>query len=324
MLVLAAVLAGCALPPPPAEPLPPDPPRSAQSRALEAHYARLEADLLARGLLRTDDGRTLGPPDAATLTETFLRLALHDEYVQRLGRLVPEQTETRLARWEVPVRLGLRFDAGVSPAQQARDRADLERYARRLSRVTGHPIGLASRAEQANFDVLIVHEDTRRAMGPELRRRLPGIGPAELRALTDMPRGTFCLVLAYGRDGSAVYGHALAVIRAEHPPLLRQLCLHEEIAQGLGLANDSPRARPSIFNDDEEFALLTAQDELLLRMLYDPRLRPGMTLAEAAPVAQLIATEIAAGITAGTSPEASPKDSPEAGPAARGGPAPPG
>jgi hypothetical protein len=44
------------------------------------------------------------------------------------------------------------------------------------------------------------------------------------------------------------------VIRAEHPDLLRLSCLHEEIAQGLGLPNDSPRARPSIFNDDEEFA----------------------------------------------------------------------
>ncbi len=40
-----------------------------------------------------------------------------------------------------------------------------------------------------------------------------------------------------------------------------------EIAQGLGLPNDSPTARPTIFNDDEEFALLTRQDEMMLRML---------------------------------------------------------
>ena len=46
----------------------------------------------------------------------------------------------------------------------------------------------------------------------------------------------------------------------------------------MGLANDSPDARPSVFNDDEEFAFLTRHDELLLKMLYDPRLRPGMVL----------------------------------------------
>ncbi|MEO0831451.1 MAG: DUF2927 domain-containing protein, partial [Pseudomonadota bacterium] len=64
------------------------------------------------------------------------------------------------------------------------------------------------------------------------------------------------------------------------------------IAQGLGLANDSPVARPSIFNDDEEFALLTTHDEFLLRMLYDNRLKAGMTETEARPIAARIAAEL--------------------------------
>ena len=85
------------------------------------------------------------------------------------------------------------------------------------------------------------------------------------------------------------------MVRAEHPDLLRLSCLHEEIAQGLGLANDSPRARPSIFNDDEEFALLTRQDELMLRMLYNPAFRPGMTEAEARPIAEALASELLGG-----------------------------
>ena len=58
------------------------------------------------------------------------------------------------------------------------------------------------------------------------------------------------------------------------------------------MANDSPRARPSIFNDDEEFALLTPHDELLLEMLYDDRFQPGMTIDEAAPIARVIAAEL--------------------------------
>ena len=73
---------------------------------------------------------------------------------------------------------------------------------------------------------------------------------------------------------------------------MRTSCIHEEIAQGLGLPNDSPTARPSIFNDDEEFALLTAHDELLLRVLYDPRLEIGMTPDEARPIVDAIATEL--------------------------------
>ena len=37
--------------------------------------------------------------------------------------------------------------------------------------------------------------------------------------------------------------------------------------------------------------LLTTHDELLLRMLYDPRLKPGMTEAQATPVTRILARE---------------------------------
>ena len=73
---------------------------------------------------------------------------------------------------------------------------------------------------------------------------------------------------------------------------MRLACLHEELAQGLGLPNDSGLNRPSIFNDDEEFALLTRQDELMLSMLYDPSLRSGMTEAEARPIVQSLARRL--------------------------------
>ena len=102
----------------------------------------------------------------------------------------------------------------------------------------------------------------------------------------------FCTVFAYSRGAVSVYSHAVALIRSELTPLLQASCIHEELAQGMGLANDSPTARPSIFNDDEEFALLTRHDELLLRILYYPRLRPGMSEAEAAPIVRRIATEL--------------------------------
>ncbi len=74
--------------------------------------------------------------------------------------------------------------------------------------------------------------------------------------------------------------------------LNREACYHEEIIQALGLHNDHPLVRPSIFNDDDEFALLTEHDERLLQMLFDPRLAPGMPAEEAMPIARQIAGEI--------------------------------
>ena len=121
---------------------------------------------------------------------------------------------------------------------------------------------------------------------------------ASLTIFDRLPRAIHCLVIAFSDlQGGYDYDQAIALIRAEHPDLLTQSCIHEEVAQGLGVGNDSPSARPSIFNDDDEFALLTTHDELLLRILYDPRLRPGMTKDEALP----IAAEIAAGLTGGPS-----------------------
>ena len=122
---------------------------------------------------------------------------------------------------------------------------------------------------------------------------MPQIDTASLNVLRTLPRAIHCLVIAFSdTPGGYSYGKAVALIRAEHPKLLMQSCIHEEVAQGLGLANDSPRARPSIFNDDDEFALLTRHDELLLEMLYDPRLRPGMTAAEAMPIVRVMAAEL--------------------------------
>jgi len=108
----------------------------------------------------------------------------------------------------------------------------------------------------------------------------------------NLPRDQLCIVVAFSEGGTASYAKAVAVIRAEHPDLLTTSCIHEELSQGLGLANDSPQARPSIFNDDEEFGLLTRHDELLLKMLYDKRFKTGMSAAEADPIAQIIASEL--------------------------------
>jgi hypothetical protein len=295
------LLAGCApeviAPPtlsPVASPRPqaPSPRTSVESEALRAYYAQVEARLLAQGLLRTDGGGPDTPFSVRDLTENFIRIALYDEYARVGGRLIARQTPSRLRRWDQPVRIGVEFGGSVPPAQRAMDQREITAYAARLSRVMGHPVSVGG---SPNFHVLILNEDERRAAGPHLERLIPGIDPLTLRTITEMPRSAFCLVFAFSRGGADTYAAAVAVIRGEHPDLLRQSCIHEEIAQGMGLANDSATARPTIFNDSEEFATLTGHDELLLRILYDPRLRPGMTEDEARPIVTRIATELLGG-----------------------------
>ncbi|SLN28035.1 hypothetical protein ROA7023_00928 [Roseisalinus antarcticus] len=266
---------------------------SAESASLAAYYRRLENDLLVRGLMRTDGGGPDTPFTDTMLARNFVQIALYDEYVSTGGQLQARTTQSRLRRWDIPVRYAAEFGPGVPTGQQAEDRANVRNYVARLARVTGHPITYDE--SNANFHVLFLTEDDRDNIAPRLRQLVPGITDSSIRAFQTRDRGTLCLVLAFSQGGSATYTRAVALIRAEHPDLLRLSCIHEELAQGLGLANDSPAARPSIFNDDEEFGLLTTHDELLLRMLYDSRLTPGMTEAEAGPIVRRMATELVGG-----------------------------
>ncbi len=264
--------------------------RSDASLALSTHYQRVQNDLVARGLLRTDGG---GPDTTFTntiLARNFVRIALFDEFIATPTGLRAQPTISRLRRWEKPVRVSVDFGATIPEDQRIQDTQNIRNYVSRLSRVSGLPMSMSD--TDPNFHVLVLNEDDRLNYADEIRALVPGIDAVSLQAVLDVPRDTLCLVLAFSRDNSPAYDQAVALIRGEHPDLMRLSCIHEEMAQGLGLANDSPQARPSIFNDDEEFGLLTTHDELLLKMLYDDRFTTGMQAAEAAPIARQIATEL--------------------------------
>lgn len=304
-LGLLAALAACGQPPslyPPLRLLPAPnltqtaAPESAASAAERDYYARTQATLLGAGLLRTDGG--LGgdaPFDARSLAETFLRLAFYDEYGREGGRLVPSEAATPLSRWAQPVRVSVEFGASVPTERQAAERVRIGSYLARLSRLTGHSVGLA--VTRANLVVYIGTIDERRALAPRLTEVLPGLDPALAADAIRMGRANFCLVYVNTDASGTLRERAMAVIPSELPDLMSLMCLQEELAQSLGLGNDSRLARPSIFNDDNEFATLTRMDELMLRMLYSPELRPGMTEAEARPVVESLARRLMEGET---------------------------
>lgn len=251
-------------------------PTSEQSAALRSYLTQVQSSQLTQGLLRRDGGGPDTPFTANMLARNFEQIVFFNEYNSTGVRTgVPGE----LRRWQVPVRIGIEFGASVPPSQRMRDRMDVTRYANRLARATGHPVSVSN---NPNFLVYFVNEDERADTITRTAPRLPGVSAANLGAVRNLPDDAYCAVAAYATGSNrSVYTAAVAVIRAENPDLLRLSCIHEELAQGLGLANDSPNARPSIFNDDDEFALLTDHDEALLGMLYDPNLQPGLSLAEA-------------------------------------------
>jgi Protein of unknown function (DUF2927) len=231
-------------------------------------FESYQSEMQMRGFLRTERD----PPDVAysnaRLVENFRRIAFftypNDE----------RHVAKPLTKWHGPIRyavIGTDLDADQVDALMAR-----------LSALTGLPI-IPVGEDEANFVVLLLDDRERR-----LAKR--AFADVESRAFFDSFVSAIfdCGALADWSDDDPEITRALVYLHGDLQGLYRRLCFHEEISQSLGLFNDDPTVRPSIFNDDDEFALLTTHDEYLLRILYDPRLRSGMTPEEAMPVVERI------------------------------------
>ena len=88
---------------------------------------------------------------------------------------------------------------------------------------------------------------------------------------------------------------AMIVINAERQFGKTEHCLLEELSQSLGLPNDSPLVTPSIFSTRDRLTKLSFIDKVLIRTLYDPRLKVGTPKALALRQVRAIINELAGG-----------------------------
>ena len=253
----------------------------------------------ADGRMRPDRDPADAPVTARTLTESFQRVAFSFEDAP-FGFNLPEANERlyMIRKWTKPI--VYRIDG--PPELRARVDSRVDGFMQKLSGITGHRLiryeagqDPTGQGPESNLGILYGDED----YFLYLARGLINAGPP-VRNLLHRWRTAFSpcggsVRRDAGADGQSETGEilsAIIVIRHELPEDLLESCIEEELAQSMGLFNDDEQVRPSMFNDDQEFALLTRHDELLLRILYDPRLRPGMPMVEAMPVVREIAAEL--------------------------------
>lgn len=260
--------------------------------ALELLYAQTAYSIREQGGLRTERAPADAPLSVDMLARNFEEIAFFTEFARKGGGKLKGSREIRLTRWAEPVRVGVIFGESVPQAQRKEDLKNIEDLLGRYRKLTGLDIRYIPSGD-VNFIILVLERLEQQALASAILDE--GEFPAALaRDLWDSRPSLLCSASLFGpnekNDGIAV---AVALIKAEHRGLMRTSCFHEEMTQALGLLNDSDNVRPSIFNDDEEFALLTLHDEILLRMLYDPRLTEGMSLEQARPMLRQIATDAA-------------------------------
>lgn len=270
-VILIAVLSGMAL-------------SGCMSRPDRSYFSNYESMLRQDGLLRTETAPADAPYTHADVARNFERIALRDEANASVAGSDSNSVPTALRRWEG----SLRYRIDGSAANGA-DRTEIARLMGRIAALTG--LEITESADDPNFRILLVAPIDHERIGADLARTSPRFAMAFKYWQTNAR--VVCIAdREYDAANGDVVARAIAVIGSETTGLLRRSCLHEEIVQALGLSNDHSGVRPSVFNDDAEFALLTKHDEALLRILYDDRLAPGMNAVEAMPIVRMIAREV--------------------------------
>ena len=133
--------------------------------------------------------------------------------------------------------------------------------------ISGLKAAFARRAVDADFVVHVVDRADYQRVGRQIYgnpfMRVPGE----------------CIVrVQFGRRGIT---RSDALIVSDEGEALFRRCLIEEVLQGLGPLDDNPAAPDSVFNVDSALTVFTRYDKIMLNMLYDPRLTPGMDLQRA-------------------------------------------
>ena len=262
-----------------------------QETKLRKYYTRLEERKISLGLLRQDGGGTDTPFDVNDIAEAFGQLAFYNEYDIDENRLLPNSKSVNLAKWKSNTNISVWFGTSVHTEQKDKDLQEINDLIGNLSRVTNHNIKI--RRQNANMYVVVANQKEIKDLIGEIGLKRPEFDPKRIPIITQLPKDIHCMAMtSMNAEPNSEIASALVIIRSELPKLMRRACFHEEIAQSLGLTNDSHFARPSIFNDDDEFATLTQFDEILLQILYDLRLHPGISEREASQLVREITSEI--------------------------------
>lgn len=254
---------------------------------------RIRGDLALAALLLLTACAAAPPPPAEPAAQALLtdfhraaygteRPVLGDD-----GKSRPRRDH--LAKWEIPIRAA--FVGETREAYRAEARAHLAD----LSALTGLEIVEAAAAE-ANLLIFFADDPFAAA---RRHRALYAQRIADARSfdalLARVEQSATCFGLLWGGWPSGrTIDFSVVFIRTDRGARTVKGCLVQETTQILGLMNDLEPDADSVFSDSGKQVDLTDQDRLMIRLLYDARLKPGMGWAQVEPLARAALRELRA------------------------------
>ncbi len=193
------------------------------------------------------------------IVEGFLKIAFGAEY-HLAGRV------DRIRKFGTPVRV---FADGNRPdrkAQLARIVADIAAKVRHLD------IAMTATNDEANVLVKLVRD---RDLNRTIATFYGSERAKEIRSSLD-PQ---CLS-GFRKNERFEIEHSDVILTVDNGDFVFFDCGYEELLQSLGPINDTPTVPWTMFNDNVSMGYFDVYDQYLLNLLYDPRIKAGMTVQQ--------------------------------------------
>jgi hypothetical protein len=133
-------------------------------------------------------------------------------------------------------------------------------------------LAITNDRQSANFIVTLVH-------GGDLPGTIKSRYGANKAKQIQRSLAPQCLS-GIGKDSSFRIRRAEVFLPVDDGDFTFYDCAYEELLQGLGIINDDNSVPWTMFNDDVQMGFFDVYDQYLVNILYDPRVRPGMTKSE--------------------------------------------
>jgi DUF2927 family protein len=88
--------------------------------------------------------------------------------------------------------------------------------------------------------------------------------------------------------------HSDVILTVDNGEFVFLDCAYEEILQSLGPINDTSSVPWTMFNDNVSMGFFDVYDQYIMNLLYDPRIKPGMTVQEVKAVLPQVLLDVRA------------------------------
>jgi hypothetical protein len=193
------------------------------------------------------------------IAEGFFKTAFGAEY-HLAGRV------DRIRKYDVPVRV---FADGNRPdrkAQLAKVVADIGQ------RIAHLDIAMAETSNDANVVVKLVRDR-------DLYRTITAFYGSERAREIRTSLDPQCLS-GFRKSEKYEIEHSDVILTVDNGDFIFLDCAYEELLQSLGPINDTSSVPWTMFNDNVSMGFFDVYDQYILNILYDPRIKAGMTVGE--------------------------------------------